>query len=208
MLKRVTLTIILVLVVAGIFAALRVSARSATLVHNIITVSARDYKYVDVYASEDSTIKIIAYIFTTTWSASDIDIQILRPDGSVELAKQRYRERFIYEFTASTTGTYRILLDNTFSILTDKVVDISITVEPPPSTVTVTLTNTETTTVSLTETLTRTITKTETETQTETLTKTQTATEATIGLAGLAAVIALIVGFLIGRRTEGTKPKS
>ncbi len=197
MFRQIMLCAILVLVVAGVLMALDTEAQSNGPIHAIILVSARNYEYIDVYASAGSTIEIVAYIFRSgSWEPLDIDIQILRPDGSIELAKQRYSEMFQYTFTVTMTGTYRILLDNTFSILTSKIVDISVFVSHPPETVTITHTNI----VTETQTQTETITETTTHTQKETIT--QTALETEIGLPALTAAVALIVGLLIGRKAR------
>lgn len=191
------------LIISGALSAILVSGQNAEIFHDYIEVAARDYRYIEIYISKPSTIIIIkAYIYTPAGDRSDIDIEIIRPDGSIELAKRRYQSTFEYKLVASITGTYKLLLDNSYSILSPKIVDLAIMKYPPPTTITRYITHTITETKTLTQ---PPITITKTTTQTITKTK----TVAVISMKNLSSVLAiaialliigLAIGFFIGRR--------
>jgi len=177
--------------------------------HFWLTVKARSFETIEFYASRGTTVKIVAYIFDETGNQVDIDVQIIRPDGSLEYPKTRVtKQPFVYIFDAPMSGTYRVVFDNTYSILTDKYVDLAIAGFPKPQTVTVTRTFERTLTLTETRTATveRLLTVTETQYKTETRveTKTETATVTTtvevvpgMAVAGLAVVaVALLAAIL------------
>jgi len=95
-------------------------------------VKAKSFESVEFYASKGTTVKIVAYIFDPAGKPIDIDVQIIRPDGSLEYPKTRVAGSFVYIFDAPMSGTYRLVFDNTYSILTDKYVDLAIAGFPRP----------------------------------------------------------------------------
>lgn len=101
------------------------------LYHDYIIVEARNYHYVDINADKPgTTITIIAYTYGKNLTPTDIDVQIIGPDGSLILPKQRYRGMFI-QFKAGMPGVYRLMLDNSYSDQ-KKIVDIAYMIESPP----------------------------------------------------------------------------
>lgn len=184
--RMLILGVILLLIIAGTVIIAPVSyIASASLYHDYVEVDAQDYQYVTIYVDEpNTTIFIKAYILTspgilTPSESSDIDIELIRPDGSIQLAKQRYQGSFDFKFTASMTGAYKLLLDNSYSILTNKYVDLAIADSPPPKTVTHTITHT----------------------YTKTLTNTETSTSPTsLAIAITLLIVGLVAGFFVGHR--------
>jgi hypothetical protein len=100
---------------------------------------AREYRYVDIIVEKDIKVLVWAYIYP---SGTDIYIAIIRPDGSFELIKTRYSGEFTYRFFATMLGTYKILLDNSYSVFTSKTIDLSVVIDPPPHIITLTETRT------------------------------------------------------------------
>jgi len=116
------------------------------LLHTTISIDARGFSKIEFYVYSGSTVKIIMYIYRQTLlgTVSDyIDVEIVRPDGSIEYVKTRVYESFKYIFTASMSGTYTLLLDNTFSDST-KYVDLAMAGFPPAKTTTIVVTSTTT----------------------------------------------------------------
>jgi len=204
---------------------LHVSGQGARLIHETITVPAREYRYVEIIdVIKGSTIKIWAYInpvsilYTTVVTSLvpiksvkaseissaeayvmpsewDIDIAIIRPDGSFELIKNSYSREFRYTFIATISGVYRLWLDNSRSQFTTKYIDLAIVIEPPLNTATVT----ETQTIIRTDT----IVKIETYTMTTPITYTSTlspdlAMVYQLPSGQLATIISVLIGFIIG----------
>jgi len=149
-------------------------------------VKARSFERVEFYASVGTTVKVIAYIVDSAGNPIDIDVQIIRPDGSLEYPKERVSGVFRYAFEARMSGTYTVVFDNTYSILTDKYVDLAIAGFPQPQTVTVIRTLERA--VTLTETKTETVT-----TTVEAVPGTAIAWLAVIVLAALVAILALLL---------------
>lgn len=208
----------MLLIISGVLLIAPVSGQGAALLHDYIEVDAQSYQYVEIYVDKPSTtITIIAYIYTSGGSQSDIDVEVIRPDGGLELAKRRYQDAFKYGFVASMTGTYRLLLDNSYSILTNKIVDLAIVKYPPPTTITRTTTRTLTRTETIRQPVTTTITETvsqppitviNTETVTSTETVTVTPMESILSVAGVGVallVAGLVVGLLVGRHRAKEK---
>lgn len=188
--------LILLLLITETISFTLVSGQNATLYHNYIRVDAKNYQYVDIYVDEPgTTVTIVAYIYTTGGSWSDIDIAIIKPDGSLELAKQRYKEVFEYSFTAYMGGKYKLLLDNSYSILTVKIVDLAIMKDPPPVIVTHTYTTT----------LTQTLTKTTTQTIVKNNTITVVDTTSTVAISTILLIVGLIAGYFMARRKTSAK---
>lgn len=173
-------------------------------------VNARSYEYVMVKADEGDTIRISATIyilFTITYrcllteyrcprtNGSDIDVEIVGPDGKLILLKQRFSSFFNYEFKAYMSGEYRIMFDNTYSDNT-KIIDVAVTVIPRPTTATYTLYLTTTTTKMVTITTTTSITQ----------SLTTTVKEPDWTTTGIIAVVLLVIGFaagyMVGRPTK------
>lgn len=178
-----------------------------TLIHELIRVSPGDHTHVDVTVMKDARIILDIYELYE----QEIDIEIIRPDGTLELPKTRVSE-YRYEFTATMSGTYRIRLDNSFDRLFTKYVQIAVATDNPPHTITTTTVSTYTLvqTYSYTTTITHTQIAREyvptviynTITSLYTITETET-TEQTVAkidwiATSIVSIITLIIGLSIG----------
>jgi hypothetical protein len=63
--------------------------------------------------------------------------RIVAPDGREVYPRGRIGGVFKWSFTATQSGRYILEFDNTYSILSPKTIDLAISIEPPPTTVTV-----------------------------------------------------------------------
>ena len=168
--------------------------------HTYLYIDPGKFEKIELYVSQGTVVKITAFI---SGGNNDIDVEIIRPDGSIELPKDRVTSTFTYSFKAKTTGIYIVLFDNSFSVLTRKVVDLAIAGFPSPITATRTITRTAvfTKTTTLSTTITEVSTTTVTLTGTPSLEKMLT-NPTTIGLFALILVIGLAIGASIGRLTK------
>lgn len=162
------------------------TAPKVVLLHDIVKVGAGSSTYVEFELGAGDIVEINAQIRGPVEQLpSDIKIAIIRPDGGIELQKQKYSGEFTYTFTAKMGGTYKILLDNSYSPLTPKQVDITISKVAMPKPIIVTKPVTKIITVTSTKTVTTTVTSTVTETV---------ANKLQLAMVG---IITFIVGFLI-----------
>lgn len=182
------LGILLLLTIAEEVSLPPVIGQGAALYHKHIEVRAGRCYHIPIYVREPgTTITIKAYIYTAAWSWSDIDIEIIGSGGIIELAKHKYRGVFKYEFTAYTTGVYDLVLDNSYSTLTSKIVDLAYVENPPPTTTYI-------------------ITKTKAITSTRTIAGISMENLPSIAVITIVLlIIGLTIGYLIGRRRVGAK---
>ena len=169
------------------------AATKVVLLHNVVKVGAGSSTYVVFKLEAGDTVEITAQIRGPAGRLpSDIGIAIIRPDGSIELQKQKYSGEFTYTFTAEVSGIYKILLDNSYSTLTPKQVDITVakvvtskaTTVTKPVTKTITVTSTKTVVTTAISIVTRTV-----------------ADRLQLAIVGTAALVAgLLIGFTVKRR--------
>jgi len=208
--------------------------------HNIFSISPGNFVRIEFYASKGSTIRIYIHVAhycicvlkpieTVTRTVTvitiaptataiptgeyGIDVEIIRPDGSIEYPKYRILDSFNYSFTARESGKYIVYLDNTFSSIT-KYIDIVIAGFPQSITTierTITVTSTTTTTSAVERTVIVTSTITETTISTSTVTtiipttltieREGSVTPTMLSMIAIAiAVIAIAIAFLVRRR--------
>jgi hypothetical protein len=162
----------------------------AYMEHVYVTVGARDLKRYVFYACANCRVSIVFYVYSGS-ELIDIIFRALDPEGR-EIYPRGKVVTLQWSFTAEKAGTYVLEFDNTYSILTDKYVDLALAVRPPPTTTTVYKTIMEY----------RTLTATEYRTEYRTLTETLTVTPSILSPEGililtLVAAVAFIVGILL-----------
>jgi hypothetical protein len=104
--------------------------------HYGITVRPRDLVREEFYITSGSRVVVIFYVYSGG-SPSDIIFRIVAPDGREVYPRGRIEWVFEWSFTATQSGRYILEFDNTYSILSPKTIDLAISIEPPPTTVTV-----------------------------------------------------------------------
>lgn len=164
----------------------------ARMVHEYITVGARDLKKYEFYACAGCRVSITFYLP----AGPDIMFRILDPDGREIYPKSKV-ELLRWSFTAGKAGTYVLEFDNTYSILTGKSIDLALAISPPPTTITEYRVVTEYRTL--------TIPTTEYRMLTETLTLTSILSQESILILTLVAIASFIAGIiltLIARRAK------
>jgi hypothetical protein len=180
----------------------------AYMVHEYITVRARDLERFEFYVWGGCRFAIIFYVYDPSWKPVDIIFRALDPDGREIYPRGRVPGWLSWSFTAEKAGTYVLEFDNTYSILTGKSIDLALAVSPPPTTTTVYRTMIEYRTLTATEYRTEyrvateyrtlTIPTTEYRVLTETLTVTPSIlSQESILTLTLAAAVAFIAGILL-----------
>jgi len=106
------------------------------MVHEYITVGARDLERYEFYVCGGCSFAIIFYVYDPSWKPVDIIFRALDPEGR-EIYPRGKVVALQWSFTAEKAGAYVLEFDNTYSILTDKYVDLALAVRPPPTTTTV-----------------------------------------------------------------------
>jgi len=176
-------------------------------------ILAGKYMRIEIYASRGTNVSILIDIIPDVcvcfgsiggefFCDCGLDVEIVRPDGSIELPRYRLPGSFRYNFTARESGVYVMYLYNTF---TETYRDIYVVIAgfPPPTTVERTVTETLIRERTVTEVQTATSVSTTTVTALTTLTVERewgSMTTALSAVALAAAVIAIALALLLRRR--------
>jgi len=178
------------------------------ILHDAIWVDARSFKKIGFSASAGTRIELeIAWrirVVTLPSTYNCIDVEIVRPDGSLEYVRSRICGDFRYTFTAPMSGIYTLILDNTFDDI-GKLVDLAIAGFPPEKTTTIISTTTVYIPITGTSTITHTETRTVTEmitvpsptTVTQIVTSPTTVVERVIGLTETLIIVAVVAAALV-----------
>jgi hypothetical protein len=102
------------------------------ILHRYIGVRAGDLVKYEFYACAGCRVSITFYLH----AGPDIIFRALDPGGR-EIYLRSKVEKLSWSFTAARAGTYVLEFDNTYSVLTDKVIDLALSIGSPPTTTTV-----------------------------------------------------------------------
>jgi len=155
-------------------------------------------------ANITSTVRGVADSFSGSLCGCGVDVEIIRPDGSIEYPKSRIYSNLSYNFTAREPGRYIMYLDNTFSDTSKRVLVVVAGFSQPvtvTTTTTVERTATEVRTTTVTYTATSIATTTVTALTTLTVEREEGSMATALSAAALAAaVIAIALALLLRRR--------
>lgn len=101
-----------VLALAAPASAEEVPSIDGRLLHTGFYVEPRQFGVFEFRASRGTAVAIIAYIIDVGGNFTDVEVMVVRPDGTLERQRERVEAHFAHWFVAPMDGAYKVLFYN------------------------------------------------------------------------------------------------